>query len=249
MKDGQFKEGEKVLRAKIDMSSPNINMRDPVIYRIKYAHHHQTGDEWCIYPMYDFAHPIGDAIEEITHSMCAIEYEDHRPLYNWVVDVCGFENHPRQIEYESKAVDGWNDPRLLTIQGLKRRGVSADAINNFLSEAGVSKNNALVEMSMFEHFIREDLNRHAPRAMAVLNPIKVILDNLPDDYNELCDIEINPNDENTGVRQVPFTKEIFIEAEDFSLNPPPKFFRMKVGGEVRLKGAYIIQCVSVDQGC
>ncbi|KAI4453829.1 glutamine-trna ligase [Holotrichia oblita] len=266
MRAGEFKEGEKVLRAKIDMASPNINMRDPVIYRIKFAHHHQTGDEWCIYPMYDFAHPIGDAIEEITHSMCAIEYEDHRPLYNWVVDVCGFKHKPRQIEYgkllfkgsilskrnlrklvESGFVDGWDDPRLLTLQGLKRRGVTPEAIISFLSEAGVSKNDALIDLPMLEHFVREDLNMHSPRVMAILNPIRIIIDNLPDDYNEQVDIEINPNEETAGVRQVPFTKEIFIEADDFSENPPPKFFRLKPGGEVRLKGAYIIKCESLEK--
>ena len=271
MKNGEFKEGEKVLRAIIDMSSPNINMRDPVIYRIKFAHHHQTGDEWCIYPMYDFAHPIGDAIEEITHSLCDLAYEAHRPLYDWVVEACGFEHKPRQIEYaklflkgailgkrnlrklvDSGFVDGWDDPRLMTLAGLRRRGVTPKIIKNFLEEAGVSKSNSLTEMSMFEYFIREEYNQSADRTMAVLRPLKVIIDNFPEGHSEDCEIEVNPNVENPITRTVPFTKEIYVEAEDFSLEPPSKFFRLKIGGEVRLKGAYIVKCESVEQdenGC
>lgn len=266
MRAGEFEEGSRVLRAIIDMSSPNINMRDPVIYRIKFATHHQTGDEWCIYPMYDFAHPIGDALEQITHSMCDLAYEAHRPLYNWVVEACEFDNRPRQIEYaklflkgsilgkrnlkklvEAEVVDGWDDPRLLTISGLRRRGVTPSIIKNFLKEAGVSKSNSLTEISMFEYFIREELNQTATRAMAVLNPIKVVIDNMENDYHELCDVEVNPNDPESGIRQIPFTKEIYVDAEDFAIDPPSKFFRLKVGGEVRLKGAYIVKCESIEQ--
>ena len=263
MKNGEFKDGEKVLRAKIDMASPNINLRDPVIYRVLRATHHRTGDKWCIYPMYDFAHPIEDAIEGVTHSICTLEFEDHRPLYNWVVENTGVEHKPRQIEFarlnitntvmskrylkklvEDKAVTGWDDPRMPTLTGLRNRGVPAQSLKNFCEAIGVAKANSEIEISYFEHFIRDYLNMHAERAMAVFEPLKVTITNFPDGEEEE-DFEINPNDESAGKRKITVSKNIYIDAEDFSLDPPPKYFRLKVGGYVRLKNAYIIRCDEV----
>ena len=260
MKNGEFKDGEKVLRAKIDMSSPNVNMRDPVIYRVLRATHHRTGDKWCIYPMYDFAHPICDSMQGVTYSLCTLEFEDHRPLYNWVVENAGVEHKPRQIEFarlnitntvmskrylkklvEDGAVTGWDDPRMPTLTGLRARGVPAQALKNFCEAIGVAKANSEIEISYFEHFIRDYLNLHAERAMAVSEPLKVTLTNFPDNTEEE-DFEINPNDEAAGTRKITVSKHIWIDREDFSLNPPPKYFRLKVGGYVRLKNAYIIRC-------
>lgn len=260
MKNGEFKDGEKVLRAKIDMSSPNVNMRDPVIYRVLRATHHRTGDKWCIYPMYDFAHPICDSMQGVTYSLCTLEFEDHRPLYNWVVENTGVEHKPRQIEFarlnitntvmskrylkklvEDGAVTGWDDPRMPTLTGLRARGVPAQALKNFCEAIGVAKANSEIEISYFEHFIRDYLNLHAERAMAVSEPLKVTLTNFPDNTEEE-DFEINPNDEAAGTRKITVSQHIWIDREDFSLNPPPKYFRLKVGGYVRLKNAYIIRC-------
>ena len=259
MKAGVYKDGEKVLRAKIDMASPNINMRDPVIYRVLRATHHRTGDKWCIYPMYDYAHPICDSMQGVTHSLCTLEFEDHRPLYNWTVENTGVSHKPRQIEFarlnitntvmskrylkklvEDGAVDGWDDPRMPTLTGLRNRGVPAEALKTFCEEIGVAKANSEIEVSYFEHFIRDYLNKNAERAMAVENPIKVTITNY--DGEEYTDFDVNPNDENSGSRKVKFSKEIYIESEDFSLNPPPKYFRLKKDGYVRLKNAYIIKC-------
>ena len=260
MKNGEFKDGEKVLRAKIDMSSPNVNMRDPVIYRVLRATHHRTGDKWCIYPMYDFAHPICDSMQGVTYSLCTLEFEDHRPLYNWVVENTGVAHKPRQIEFarlnitntvmskrylkklvEDGAVTGWDDPRMPTLTGLRARGVPAQALKNFCEAIGVAKANSEIEISYFEHFIRDYLNLHAERAMAVSEPLKVTITNFPDKTEEE-DFEINPNDEAAGTRKITVSKHIWIDKEDFSLNPPPKYFRLKVGGYVRLKNAYIIKC-------
>ena len=266
MKNGEFKDGEKVLRAKIDMSSPNVNMRDPVIYRVLRATHHRTGDKWCIYPMYDFAHPICDSMQGVTYSLCTLEFEDHRPLYNWVVENTGVEHKPRQIEFarlnitntvmskrylkklvEDGAVTGWDDPRMPTLTGLRARGVPAQALKNFCEAIGVAKANSEIEISYFEHFIRDYLNLHAERAMAVEDPLKVTITNFPDEAEEE-DFEINPNDETAGTRKISVSKHIYIEREDFSLAPPPKYFRLKVGGYVRLKNAYIIRCDEVVSG-
>ena len=263
MRAGKFADGEKVLRAKIDMSSPNINMRDPVIYRVLRATHHRTGDKWCIYPMYDFAHPICDSMQGVTHSLCTLEFEDHRPLYNWVVENTGVTHKPRQIEFarlnitntvmskrylkklvEDKAVSGWDDPRMPTLTGLRNRGVPAEALKNFCEAIGISKANSEIEISYLEYFIRDYLNIHAERAMAVFEPIKVKITNFPD-ISEEEDFEINPNDEESGTRKIDISKEIYIDSEDFSLDPPPKYFRLKVGGYVRLKNAYIIKCNEV----
>ena len=263
MKNGEFKDGEKVLRAKIDMASPNINLRDPVIYRVLRATHHRTGDKWCIYPMYDFAHPICDSMQGVTYSLCTLEFEDHRPLYNWVVENTGVEHKPRQIEFarlnitntvmskrylkklvEDKAVTGWDDPRMPTLTGLRNRGVPAQSLKNFCEAIGVAKANSEIEISYFEHFIRDYLNMHAERAMAVFEPLKVTITNFPDGEEEE-DFEINPNDESSGKRKITVSKNIYIDAEDFSLDPPPKYFRLKVGGYVRLKNAYIIRCDEV----
>ena len=263
MKNGEFKDGEKVLRAKIDMASPNINLRDPVIYRVLRATHHRTGDKWCIYPMYDFAHPICDSMQGVTYSLCTLEFEDHRPLYNWVVENTGVEHKPRQIEFarlnitntvmskrylkklvEDKAVTGWDDPRMPTLTGLRNRGVPAQSLKNFCEAIGVAKANSEIEISYFEHFIRDYLNMHAERAMAVFEPLKVTITNFPDGEEEE-DFEINPNDESAGKRKLTVSKNIYIDAEDFSLDPPPKYFRLKVGGYVRLKNAYIIRCDEV----
>lgn len=261
MRKGEFKDGEKVLRAKIDMSSPNINMRDPIIYRISHAIHHNTGDKWCVYPMYDFAHPLEDAIEDVTHSICTLEFEDHRPLYDWVVRECEMESQPQQIEFarlnmtntvmskrklkalvDAKVVDGWDDPRMPTIAGFRRRGYTAEAIRNFCREIGVAKNDSVVDAQMLEYFIREDLGPKVPRTMGVLRPLKVVITNYPEDGVEMLDIENNPDDESMGKRQVPFSREVYIEQDDFMEEPPKKYFRLFPGNEVRLKGAYFIKC-------
>ncbi|MGH4139684.1 glutamine--tRNA ligase/YqeY domain fusion protein [Clostridium sp.] len=264
MRKGEFVDGEKVLRAKIDMSSPNINMRDPIIYRISHAVHHNTEDKWCIYPMYDYAHPIEDAIEGITHSICTLEFEDHRPLYDWVINNCEMENKPRQIEFarlnitntvmskrnlkqlvDEGIVDAWDDPRMPTIAGLRRRGYTAEAIRNFCREIGVAKANSTVDGQMLEHFIREDLSPKTLRTMAILRPLKVVITNYPEAQVEMLEIENNQDDASMGTRQVSFSKEIYIEQEDFMEIPPKKYFRLFPGNEVRLKGAYFIKCNDV----
>ena len=261
MKNGEFEDGARTLRAKIDMASPNINMRDPALYRIKHVSHHQTGDKWCIYPMYDFAHPIQDAIEGVTHSLCSLEYEAHRPLYDWVVEKCGFEHKPRQIEFarlnltntvmskrflrqlvEGGHVSGWDDPRMPTLCGMRRRGYTAPAIRDFLERVGVAKADSVVETAMLEHCVREDLNANAPRYMAVVNPLRVIVDNWEEGKTEEIEIENLPGNPEAGTHTVLFEKELYIDREDFSLDPPKKFFRLKPEGEVRLKGAYIVKC-------
>lgn len=258
MRNGAFADGEKVLRAKIDMASPNINMRDPVIYRVLRAEHHRTGNKWCIYPMYDFAHPICDSMQGVTHSLCTLEFEDHRPLYNWTIENTGVSHKPRQIEFarlnvtnlvmskrylkklvEENNVEGWDDPRMPTLTGLRNRGVPGEALKKFCEEIGVAKSNSEIEISYLEHFIRDNLNANAERAMAVLRPLKVVIDNL--EKSELCEVEINPNKPELGKRETLLTKEIYIDQEDFSLNPPPKYFRLKPDGVVRLKGAYIVK--------
>ncbi|MBQ4607977.1 MAG: glutamine--tRNA ligase/YqeY domain fusion protein [Clostridia bacterium] len=265
MKNGEFPEGSRTLRAKIDMSSPNINLRDPAIYRIKYATHHRTGDKWCIYPMYDFAHPIGDALEGVTHSLCSLEYEIHRPLYDWVVEVCGFEQKPRQIEFarlnltntvmskrklrylvENNIVAGWDDPRMPTLAGMRRRGYTSAAVRDFIDRVGVAKTDSIVDHRMLEFCVRNDLNEVAPRAMAVLDPLKVVLTNYPEDKTEICTIENHPKKPEMGTHDVPLTREIYIEREDFMVDAPKKYFRLKPDGEVRLKGAYIVKCESYD---
>lgn len=261
MRNGEFKDGEKVLRAKIDMASPNINMRDPVLYRIAHATHHNTGDKWCIYPMYDYAHPLEDAIEGITHSICTLEFEDHRPLYDWVIRECEMEKVPHQYEFarlnitntvmskrklkqlvDEKIVDGWNDPRMPTISGLRRRGYTAEAMRNFAREIGVAKADSVVDTKMLEYFIREDLKLKAPRTMAVLKPLKVVITNYPEDQMEMLEAEVNPENLAMGTRQLPFSREVYIEQDDFMENPPPKYFRLFPGNEVRLKNAYFIKC-------
>lgn len=265
MRDGEFADGSKVLRAKIDMASGNINMRDPIIYRIARVNHHRTGDQWCIYPMYDFAHPLSDAIEGISHSICTLEFEDHRPFYDWLLDSLDFDpkTRPRQIEFarleltgiitskrklrqlvEENHVRGWDDPRMPTISGLKRRGYPPAAIRDFCERIGVAKSNSTVDIAMLEHCVRENLNQNAERVMAVLNPLKVVLTNLPENHCEYLEVDRLPNS-NRGKRFVPFEREIFIEREDFMEDAPKKFFRLKPGGEVRLIGAYIIKCDEV----
>lgn len=265
MKNGEFPEGSRVLRAKIDMASPNINMRDPTIYRIKYATHHRTGDKWCIYPMYDFAHPIGDALEGVTHSLCSLEYEIHRPLYDWVVNVCGFEQKPRQIEFarlnltntvmskrflrglvEGGHVSGWDDPRMPTLAGMRRRGYTSAAVRDFIDRVGVAKADSVVDLRLLEYCVRNDLGEVAPRAMAVLDPVRVVLTNYPEDKTELCELENHPKKPEMGAHEIPLTREIYIEREDFMVDAPKKYFRLKPDGEVRLKGAYIIKCESYD---
>ena len=264
MKAGEFPDGSRVLRAKIDMESPNITMRDPVIYRIAHAVHHRTGDAWCIYPMYDFAHPLSDAIENITHSLCTLEFEDHRPFYDWLLEVLGFDKNtrPRQIEFarlnvtntitskrklrqlvEEGHVRGWDDPRMPTISGLRRRGYTPASIRDFCERIGVAKSNSTVDVAMLEHCVREDLNEHAARVMAVLHPLKVVLTNYPEDKSEELLAENHPT--RGGKRYVPFSRELYIEREDFMEEPPKKFFRLRPGGEVRLKHAYIIKCEEV----
>ncbi len=261
MRQGEFKDGEKVLRAKIDMASPNINMRDPVLYRIAHATHHNTGDLWCIYPMYDFAHPLEDAIEGVTHSICTLEFEDHRPLYDWVIRECEMEKVPRQYEFarlnitntvmskrklkqlvDDLLVDGWDDPRMPTISGLRRRGYTAESIRAFAREIGVAKADSVVDTKMLEHFIREDLKLKAPRTMAVLKPLKVVITNYPEEQVEMLDAENNPENLEMGTRQIPFSREIYIEQDDFTENPPAKYHRLFPGNEVRLKNAYFIKC-------
>lgn len=262
MKNGEYPDGSKVLRAKIDMASPNINMRDPVIYRIARMTHHNTGDKWCIYPMYDFAHPIEDAEEGITHSICTLEFEDHRPLYDWVVRELEYKNPPRQIEFaklyltnvvtgkryikklvEDGIVDGWDDPRLVSIAALRRRGFTRESIKMFMELVGVSKSQSSVDYAMLEYCIREDLRLKADRMMAVLDPIKLIIDNYPEGQVEYFDIDNNQEDESAGKRQVAFSRELYIDREDFMEEPPKKYFRLFPGNEVRLKGAYFVKCV------
>ena len=266
MKEGKYQDGEKVLRAKIDMASPNINMRDPVIYRVARMSHHNTGDKWCIYPMYDFAHPIEDAIEHITHSICTLEFEDHRPLYDWVVKECEFENPPRQIEFaklyltnvitgkryikklvEDKIVDGWDDPRLVSIAALRRRGYTPEAIKMFVEMVGVSKANSSVDYAMLEYCIREDLKLKKPRMMAILNPVKLVIDNYPEGQAEMLEVPNNLENPELGDRKVPFGRELYIEREDFMEEPPKKYFRMFPGNEVRLMGAYFVKCTGCEK--
>ena len=266
MKNGMYKDGEKVLRAKIDMASPNINMRDPVLYRVAHMTHHNTGDKWCIYPMYDFAHPIEDAVEHITHSICTLEFEDHRPLYDWVVRECEFENPPRQIEFakmyltnvvtgkryikklvEDGIVDGWDDPRLVTIAALRRRGYTPESLRMFVDLVGVSKANSSVDYAMLEYCIREDLKLKRPRMMAVLDPIKLVIDNYPEGQIEMLSIPNNLENPEMGEREVPFSRELYIEREDFMENPPKKYFRLFPGNEVRLMGAYFVTCTGVEK--
>ena len=263
MKEGKYQDGEKVLRAKIDMASPNINMRDPVIYRVAHMHHHNTGDKWCIYPMYDFAHPIEDAVEHITHSICTLEFEDHRPLYDWVVRECEFENPPRQIEFaklyltnvvtgkryikklvEDGIVDGWDDPRLVSIAALRRRGYTPESIKRFVELVGVSKANSSVDYAMLEYCIREDLKLKKSRMMAVLDPVKLVIDNYPEGQVEELDVPNNLENPELGSRKVPFSREVYIEREDFMEEPPKKYFRMFPGNEVRLMNAYFVTCNS-----
>ena len=266
MKNGEFPDGSKVLRAKIDMASSNINMRDPVIYRIARMTHHNTGDKWCIYPMYDFAHPIEDAVEGVTHSICTLEFEDHRPLYDWVVTELEFENPPKQIEFaklylknvitgkryikklvEDGIVDGWDDPRLVTISALRRKGVTPDSIRMFMELSGVSKSNATSDMAMLEYCVREDLKMKAKRMMAVLDPVKLVIDNYDPDRTELLEVENNQENEALGVRQVQFGRELYIERSDFMEEPPKKYFRLFPGNEVRLKNAYFVKCVGCEK--
>jgi glutaminyl-tRNA synthetase len=264
MRDGKYEDGTKVLRAKIDMASPNINMRDPVIYRVAHMTHHNTGDQWCIYPMYDFAHPIEDAVEHITHSICTLEFEDHRPLYDWVVQECEFVQPPKQVEFaklylnnvvtgkryikrlvEDGIVDGWDDPRLVSISGLRRRGYTPEAIKMFVELAGVSKSNSICEMAMLEYCIREDLKLKKPRMMAVLDPLKLVIDNYPEDQVEYLDAPNNLENPELGSRQLPFSKELYIEQEDFMEVPVKKYFRLFPGNEVRLMNAYFVKCTDV----
>ena len=264
MKNGEFPDGSHTLRAKIDMASPNMNLRDPAIYRIVHAHHHRQGDKWCIYPLYDYAHPIQDALEGITHSLCSIEFENHRPLYDWVINNVGFEHKPHQYEFarlnvthtvmskrylrelvETKKVDGWDDPRMPTISGLRRRGYTPSAINEFVKKAGVAKAYSIVDIGLLEHCIRDELNTNAQRRVAVLRPIKVVITNYPEDKEEYFELPNIPKNDEAGVRKVPFTRELYIDADDFAEVPPPKFFRMKPDGEVRLMGAYIVKCHEV----
>ena len=266
MRAGKYKDGEKVLRAKIDMASPNINMRDPIIYRVAHMTHHNTGDKWCIYPMYDFAHPIEDAIEGITHSICTLEFEDHRPLYDWVVRECEFENPPRQIEFaklyltnvvtgkryikklvEDGIVDGWDDPRLVSISALRRRGFTPESIKMFIDLCGVSKAQSSVDYAMLEYCIREDLKMKKPRMMAVLDPIKLVIDNYPEDQIEYLDVANNLENEELGSRKVPFGRELYIERDDFMEEPPKKYFRLFPGNEVRLMHAYFVKCVGFEK--
>ncbi|RJE85543.1 glutamine--tRNA ligase/YqeY domain fusion protein [Paenibacillus sp. 1011MAR3C5] len=264
MRAGEFKEGERVLRAKIDMASPNITMRDPVLYRISHAHHHRTGSEWHIYPMYDYAHPLSDAIEGVSHSICTLEFEDHRPLYDWAIAECEMESQPRQYEFarlnvtntvmskrylkqlvDEGVVEGWDDPRMPTISGMRRKGFTPEAIRTFCREIGIAKSNSVVDERNLEHFIREDLKLKALRTMAVLRPLKVVITNYPEGQTELLDAENNAENEEMGIRQIPFSREIYIERDDFMENPPSKYFRLFPGNEVRLKHAYFITCQDV----
>ncbi|RMH05719.1 MAG: glutamine--tRNA ligase/YqeY domain fusion protein [Nitrospirae bacterium] len=264
MRAGEFRDGEHVLRAKIDMASPNLNLRDPTLYRIRHATHHRTGDTWCIYPTYDFAHPLSDSIEGITHSLCTLEFEDHRPLYDWVLTECEVACHSQQIEFarlnltytvlskrkllelvEEGHVAGWNDPRLPTLMGLRRRGYTPEAIRRFCEHIGIAKRDSVVEMGLLEHFLREDLNRRAPRVMAVLRPLRLVIDNYPEGQVEELDAMNNPEDPSMGTRRIPFSRELYIEQDDFREDPPPKFYRLAPGQEVRLRYAYIVRCVDV----
>jgi len=264
MKNGKYADGERVLRAKIDMSSPNMNMRDPVIYRVMHVTHQNTGDKWCIYPMYDFAHPLEDAIEGITHSLCTLEFEDHRPFYNWVLESLGWKEAPQQIEFAklnltntimSKRnikklvlegnVEGWDDPRLCTIAGMRRRGYTPAALRNFCDAIGVAKANSLIDMSQLEVFVRDDLNGKVDNKMVVLNPLKLVIDNYPEGQIEMLPIENNPADENSGIREIPFGRELYVEQEDFMEVPAKKYFRLFPGNEVRLKNAYFVTCNSI----
>jgi glutaminyl-tRNA synthetase len=266
MRAGEFEDGALVLRAKIDMESPNINMRDPVLYRIRRAHHHRTGDTWCIYPMYDFAHPPSDAIEKITHSLCTLEFEDHRPLYDWLIENLPVPAQPRQIEFarlnlsytvmskrrflaliEEGHVAGWDDPRMPTIVGMRRRGYTPEAIRTFCDRIGVAKRENLVDVALLEHAVREDLNRRAPRVMGVLRPLRVVIENYPEARSEDFEIINNPEDATAGSRLVPFSRELYIERDDFMENPPKKFFRLAPGREVRLRGAYFVTCTGVEK--
>ena len=266
MKDGEYPDGSKVLRAKIDMASPNINMRDPVIYRVARMTHHNTGDKWCIYPMYDFAHPIEDAIEGVSHSICTLEFEDHRPLYDWVVRELEYENPPKQIEFaklyltnvitgkryikklvEDGIVDGWDDPRLVSIAALRRRGFTADSIKKFMELVGISKSNSSVDYAMLEYCVRDDLKLKANRYMAVVDPIKLVIDNYPEDQVEMLDSANNQENEAAGVRQIPFSKYLYIERDDFMEDPPKKYFRLFPGNEVRLMNAYFVTCTGCEK--
>ncbi len=264
MRAGEFADGAHVLRAKIDMASPNITMRDPVLYRIRHAHHHRTGSAWCIYPMYDFAHPLSDAIEGITHSFCTLEYVDHRPLYDWVIEQAGTATRPRQYEFarlnlnytvmskrkllqlvEQKHVSGWDDPRMPTVSGLRRRGYTPESIRDFCARVGVAKKENVIDVGLLEHCVREDLNRRAPRAMAVLRPLKLVLTNYPEGQSEQFEVANHPDDGALGSRHVPFGREIYIERDDFLEDPPKKFFRLAPGREVRLRNAYLVTCTGV----
>lgn len=265
MTDGEFGNGEKVLRAKIDMSSPNLNMRDPVIYRISHVSHHQTGDKWCVYPMYDFAHPLSDAKEGVTFSLCSLEFENHRPLYNWVVEQIGFEEPPRQIEFarlninycvtskrkllemvNKGIVSGWDDPRMITLCGMRRRGYSAAAVRDFIDRVGVSKADSMVDYGLLEACVRDDLNAKAPRAMAVLRPLKVVIDNYPEGKSEEFEVELHPEHPEFGTRKVTFSRELYVEQDDFMVEPVKKYFRLFPGNEVRFKSAYFVKCNSYD---
>ena len=265
MTDGEFPDGARVLRAKIDMAAPNINMRDPVIYRIAHVSHHQTGDKWCVYPMYDFAHPISDTREGVTHSLCSLEFENHRPLYDWFLRELGFETPSRQIEFArlnlnycltskrkclqlvtENIVDGWNDPRMVTISGMRRRGYPAAAIRDFINRVGVSKAYSVVDFGLLEACVRDNLNENAPRCMAVLRPLKVIIDNYPEDLVEELELPVNQDKPEMGTRVTRFSKEIYVEKEDFMIEPPKKYFRLFPGNEVRLRGAYFVKCVGYD---
>lgn len=266
MTNGEFPDGAKVLRAKIDMASPNLNMRDPVIYRILRATHHRTGDKWCVYPMYDFAHPISDTVEGVTHSLCSLEFEDHRPLYDWVLQAVGYEEPSRQIEFarmnlnytltskrrclklvKDGIVEGWDDPRMSTLCGMRRRGYTPEAIRDFCERIGVAKSNSVIDFAMLEACIREDLNKHAPRAMAVIDPIKLVVDNYPEDMVETFEVEVNPEDPSMGMREVEFSKYLYIEREDFREEAPNKYKRMVPGREIRLKGAYYVTATSCEK--
>jgi glutaminyl-tRNA synthetase len=264
MRAGEFPDGSHVLRAKIDMASPNITMRDPVLYRIRRAHHHRTGDAWCIYPMYDFAHPPSDALEHITHSLCTLEYEDHRPLYDWLIDSLPVPARPRQIEFarlnlsytvmskrkllelvQEGRVTGWDDPRMPTLVGMRRRGYPPEAIRNFCERIGVAKRENVIDVALLEHAVREELNKRAPRVMGVLRPLRVVIENFPEDTTELVDVVNNPEDPEAGTRQVPFSRVLYLEQDDFREDPPKKFFRLAPGREVRLRCAYFITCTGV----
>ncbi|MBQ8228421.1 MAG: glutamine--tRNA ligase/YqeY domain fusion protein [Clostridia bacterium] len=265
MTDGEFPNGAKVLRAKIDMASPNLNMRDPIIYRISHTSHHQTGDKWCVYPMYDFAHPLSDARENVTYSLCSLEFENHRPLYNWFIDEIGFEEPPRQIEFarlnvnycvtskrkcldlvEKGHVAGWDDPRMVTLSGMRRRGYPAEAVKDFIGRVGVSKADSVVDFGLLEACVRDNLNANAPRAMAVLRPLKVIIDNYPEGQSETIDVELHPEHPEMGTRKVTFGREIYVEQDDFMAEPVKKYFRLFPGNEVRLKGAYFVTCTGYE---